>query len=476
MGQCREGPSHFSRRDGERVAQQRAWQARFAIGVLAVELLAATPAVGRSLLRTLGAAGDFLHETLFASTSDALNRGLAVVLLTAFLRPLIRGLVSMRFFSLVVLVYAAACVCHIARHHDSWQVWSYFAATVATGAVVVRVGASAELWRSRHQFDVAVTDERPPILVLRSFSHDRLLYRPKADGTRGVPYLAEITRAVAPFGLPVMLGQKPSADDADSGYDAAMFIASTDDDWDILFATAAKASAAIILIPETTAGLVRETLRLLGSELLQKTLVVMPRADSQRGRDVLKERWEQVQRAWIEAGFRLPEYRDEGLIFRPTPVFEIAVGWTIETSGIGTALATAFQAIVSDGGVNHPFSIFADAVGLRFEVPAGSVHVASPLRRRLRAFATMFSPLDGANQEVAMPRTLSFAQAILRLPHVENHFVSGLSTEYRAIATAMRGPDAGAKVAAGGSDLDPHGDFAGDSTAEPEPVEITPPS
>jgi hypothetical protein len=470
MGQRGEVPSHTSWRESERLSKQRAWQAQLALAVLAVELLAATPAAGLSLLRALGAVADFLHQTLFSWARGALGVGLAVILLTSFVRPLLRRLFSMRFLSLVQLVYAAACVCHVASNYRSWQVWSYLVVTVATVIVAGRIAESAERWRLRYQFDVAVADERPPILVLRSFSHDRLLYRPKADGTRGVPFLAEIASTIAPLGLPLMLGRRPSGVDADSGYDAALFLSSTDDDWDILFATAAKASAAIVLIPETTAGLVRETLRLLGSELLRKTLVVMPRADSQRGRDVLKERWDQVQRAWSEAGFRLPEYCAEGLVFRPTPDFEVAVSWTVGASGMGTALATAFRAIASEGGVNHSFSVLAEAVGLRFEASTSVVHVASPLRGRLRAFAATFSPIDGATHIVPMPRALSFAQAILQLPYIDNHIVSGISAEYRAIRSAMQAPEVGSLEEATAAELDAGGDSAGDQEA----VEIEP--
>lgn len=222
----------------------------------------------------------------------------------------------------------------------------------------------------------SATDTRPPILFVRSFGRSPLLYKyvhsavdTRAPVVTGGQHLCvHLGRLIADYGVMVEIGNPeeavvgsfPPGIIPDNLEIRHLYVETPQDLWKKNFILLAAASKAVIVIPETTPGVVAEVELLASESLLHKVLFVMPgtpKIDWARpypsplgGGISFQERWEKVRRFWEPKGLELPEYDHQGMIFRFASKDRMSATYTQDNCAInGRALADALTALPCGG-------------------------------------------------------------------------------------------------------------------------------
>lgn len=210
---------------------------------------------------------------------------------------------------------------------------------------------------------LAIEDERPPLFILRSFTNSFLTVeithtRVGRGGGFRTYIIAEtifaIGEATKPFGQMVSLS-RTSSESHEFGKKNILPFYTTDDNWQSVFLNFAHSSRAIFLIPGDTPGLAEEILILVGSELLNKTLVFMPSSARVVKYDFFtrenihrKSEWERIQRVWHEKGLRLPDYSSDGMVYIPNEDFSVKKGVNLHGQTLQEAISELMPQIESD--------------------------------------------------------------------------------------------------------------------------------
>ena len=195
--------------------------------------------------------------------------------------------------------------------------------------------------------ELSKTDERPPLLLLRSFAktdltdtcaHFFLGNRRSQMIEGGVAFSYFFGQAAAPTGRLIAIGKVKEVGGHFAGrlgYFGVMdeveqlYIITDEERWYRVFLYLAEASRAIILIPEITAGVEREMSILAHSNLTSKTLVFMPptpknvKGIEEFVRQKYANRWRTVREYWQARGLNLPDYDLRGMVYRPNADFSI---------------------------------------------------------------------------------------------------------------------------------------------------------
>jgi hypothetical protein len=122
--------------------------------------------------------------------------------------------------------------------------------------------------------------------------------------------LEEVAEALSGIGTLFVIGSKETGSMAWSP--AAILLRSGELSCRPLFERLARGARAIVVLPGPTPGIVEELTHIQEQRLLRKTLIVMPPAT---GRDNRPKTWESLRNALQQVGWKLPEFREEGMVY-----------------------------------------------------------------------------------------------------------------------------------------------------------------
>ena len=207
-------------------------------------------------------------------------------------------------------------------------------AAAGTGVVAITLAFTARHldWRINRLADGAMRikareDERPPILVLRSFREGSLGFRPAKTGKNaiepGSSYLNALAFAVRPLGQLIAIGAPQTVITEAFDRPAVLYFQSGDSSWPRMFDLASKAARLIIVIPGVTPSLLREVGALASSDRLSKVVLLMPPTPSgairwiaaYREPQQISVKWEHARTEWRRIGIELPAYQKSGMLF-----------------------------------------------------------------------------------------------------------------------------------------------------------------
>jgi hypothetical protein len=243
----------------------------------------------------------------------------------------------------------------------------------------------ARAWGRYHEHFLA-SDNRAPILLLRSFRHSMI-----ARGTKA-PLIAQAIRAAVPTGPVITLGDESDIASAGAG---TFYINGPDQDWTTLFKACAWASSVVVVVPETTRSLVSEMLALARSNFLSKTLILMPPAgekpDELFGSPNWK-RWAAIREGLGQIGLHLPDYDRYGMAYVPredlAPARHWQLGWP-PASHIGAAVAeVAAGQTVGRAGT----ATLIEVLGIRCDGRRLIPLSGDELQARVASFANRYAP------------------------------------------------------------------------------------
>jgi hypothetical protein len=188
------------------------------------------------------------------------------------------------------------------------------------------------------------SDNRPPILILRSFSADGLAFRPRQYGDytiyRGHSYLNDLARAASEFGQPIAIGAPSEVTGHSFAKQDLLYFQSSEASWLEMFSLAAQGARAVILIPGTTGGLLQEVSALRSSSRLAKIILFMPPTptgiirwlDRYSGPEEIPRNWERVRASWKDLAIELPVYRNSGMLFVLNSIGSVELNYDLNGS------------------------------------------------------------------------------------------------------------------------------------------------
>lgn len=189
-------------------------------------------------------------------------------------------------------------------------------------------------------------DTRGYFLFLRSFRDDAFAVRNTitTEGrttTVAIDNLSDLLEwGLAPYGRFIMIGTEPTADP----FTDASVMARTDDaSWWSAFERLLANARCVFLVPETSAGLMRELTAVLNEPYRSKAIIVMPRADAQGHR---AKRWEEVRAVLAGSGLDLPPYDPAGCFYMPDEQLRAISTFSFGTAhSVSSAMRHAFRRI-----------------------------------------------------------------------------------------------------------------------------------
>ena len=174
---------------------------------------------------------------------------------------------------------------------------------------------------------LARTEQRPPILLLRSFFNSRLARHARVKAGEyveagGENIIKTLELPLAAFGRPVALGV-PKHERPDSGRQQIVYIETSDEDWQRVVLLVACVSRFVLMVPGWTDGVVNE-MELIGSgQLSSRTIVLMPPSLRSSDRKKIAREWNRVKERCAASGFRIPSYDDRGMLYIPNADFSV---------------------------------------------------------------------------------------------------------------------------------------------------------
>jgi hypothetical protein len=185
------------------------------------------------------------------------------------------------------------------------------------------------------------SDNRAPILVLRSFSSDGLAFRPDKYGDntiyRGHSYLNDLARAVCEIGQSIAIGAPNEVTGASFEKHDLLYFQSAESTWLKMFSLAGEGARAVILVPGTTPGLLQEVRALVSSGNLRKIILFMPPTPTgiirwiggYSGPKEIEKNSERVRASWKNFGLELPAYRNGGMLFVLNSIGTVALDYDL---------------------------------------------------------------------------------------------------------------------------------------------------
>lgn len=222
---------------------------------------------------------------------------------------------------------------------SAWSVPGFLAAAALAGRVYKGRGGrvrAAQRARQQRLARDARREERPPILLLRSFLSSVTMPAPETIRVFGTDrpindedspaaprsHVLTLAAALRTSGPIVAIGPARSGTAGAARVDV-LFLEPADADWFAVFETVSLGSRAIVMLPGETQGVVQEIESLRRRRLLGKLILVMPALRRHPGIvPWLRVDVEQVVRGWEAArerfgalGIVLPDYDPQGMVF-----------------------------------------------------------------------------------------------------------------------------------------------------------------
>jgi len=176
-------------------------------------------------------------------------------------------------------------------------------------------------------------DTREYVVLLRGFTSQILKRKSGGGGPEPGNLMVEIANAIPDHLAVVCIGAGETIRGlgAPSTYTP---LQPSNQDWVKVLAVVAVGARAIVITPNATPGCVLELRGIAGiPELLEKTLVWMPYAEHKG----VAKGWNQTK-SMLNSAYRLPEYDERGLLYRPNADFSIRTGWHPKKSKLGEAM------------------------------------------------------------------------------------------------------------------------------------------
>lgn len=175
-------------------------------------------------------------------------------------------------------------------------------------------------------------DTRPFFLLLRSFRLESLAitplmyYDPSPTGVRDqLPrhqWANLIAQALAQLGRTVCIGVTPYQVDAFQWPQIA-FLRTSAENWRDVFAAAVADCAAILVILDTSLGVLEELFYIHQTGFYFKTLVFVP-PEFKDEYGVTRKRWTDLREQAAKRGISLPEYEPDGMIYAAKADFSVS--------------------------------------------------------------------------------------------------------------------------------------------------------
>jgi hypothetical protein len=298
------------RRLGERLRKLELLGALVAISLVS-SVAASYPLFKRALRILLNGTGSHSLEALIIPV------GLCVLALVRDMPWL--NLVSLEMFASV-----------IGGLHSSGD-YLFLATSILSFLGLVWLGDIQNQTGLDYLFVRAWTDERPPVLCLRSYQNDRLSYAQRtsnAEDDRVAGYaFAACSSPHLNLGLCIALGREETI----PGTRNILFLQTEESSWRAVIGHLADISWPIFFIPETTKGLTSELLFLIRGQFLSKCLVLMaPAFERIPQPSEIEKRWREVQSEWQSVSVRLPDYDPAGMIYLPNKDLSIDHSWSLD--------------------------------------------------------------------------------------------------------------------------------------------------
>jgi hypothetical protein len=214
----------------------------------------------------------------------------------------------------------------------------------------------------------ARSDNRPPILILRSFSLTGLAFRPgryeDSYIAPGESYLNVIATVLGDIGCLLAIGGPD--DTIEMSEKSLLYFQSAESGWAEMFRLASEAARAVIVIPGITQGILQEIRELISSGAVSKVIVFMPPTPSEfvgkwiarySGTEAIATSWTIAQSEWGKIGVSLPDYDKSGMLFALDPSGrprrEVKLNGRVE----GLDLTPIRELTKQSGGSSAPVSV-----------------------------------------------------------------------------------------------------------------------
>jgi hypothetical protein len=197
-----------------------------------------------------------------------------------------------------------------------------------------------------------LNDNRPPFLFSHSFRDVSLTFFPPTPAVFTEPrthvifpgdsLIKSIDKSLYAYGQSILfsrspvinpdIGFPPMVRDLDEGMQDFITLDDYSDSWFNAFFYIAIHSRAIFVFPATTEGALREMIEITNSDLLDRTLVVMPPTlEMSTDESRFKSGWQDIQNKLRKTkGFRLPTYLEGGMIYVPARDFSVKKCFLLE--------------------------------------------------------------------------------------------------------------------------------------------------
>lgn len=249
------------------------------------------------------------------------------------------GLGGILFMGTPVVIALTDKHCYLSES----RLWSFLSITLGLGLMLAALLAFGRADRDLQRLLVkrACSEPMPPVLILRPFHLDELLYTPQRVVGLGreyamssSSYLPQLAEALALHGLPIALGRAPIRRNDFGNCQLILWLEETNENWWTLLRMAAAAASIIVVIPAHTEGLARELKYLADQAIFTKVIVVMPPtprveiAWSPIGRyphpTSISYAWSVVRNKLISKGIQLPPHDTGGMLYIPNDDFSIS--------------------------------------------------------------------------------------------------------------------------------------------------------
>lgn len=110
--------------------------------------------------------------------------------------------------------------------------------------------------------------------------------------------------------------------------DRFVVIEASEDRWRAIVQTLGQSASAILIIPESSKGVMTE-LRLLIRDQLHKTFVYVPATNGAERRNAQELRWRALGKELATEGIRLPDYGPAGFAYLPEADLSVKVSWEL---------------------------------------------------------------------------------------------------------------------------------------------------
>ena len=291
-------------------------------------------------------------------------------------RPRARRLRALLRATDVLLVALAVTVVWLI--HAWWSWWFAVLAILAFGfggksilRLRPRLAVASQRAHAAWLLHRAYLDERPPILLLRSFRSAtavapnptiRLFGREspvnqETSIAAARSFVLDIASEVRDLGFVVAIGFSQRGHAAAARFDV-LYLSPNDDDWFELFELLSASARAVVMLPGETESVLREHASLRARKLSSKVLMLMPPVDRvarrrfapwhQTHSDDVERGWAETSRRFAEDGIQLPPYDPQGNVFLIDD--DGAVTRTISLEGYFLRVDRAIESLVPDPG------------------------------------------------------------------------------------------------------------------------------